>query len=85
MALPCDFFCDSFSGRLYVKEFLFRPAIFQLYGYVQYFCWFSSEQNDSWEIFWLKMGYFFIPLWVLFFLNLGLSIKTYLELKRIEL
>jgi hypothetical protein len=31
------------------------------------------------------MGFFFIPLWTLFFTNIFLSTKTYLRLKKIEL
>lgn len=26
---------------------LCSPAILQLYGFVDYFCWFSSENNDA--------------------------------------
>lgn len=57
-----------------------RPAALGLYGYVQYFCWFNTGQATT---FWLKMGFFFIPLWVFFILNLSLSVKTYLSLKKI--
>lgn len=62
---------------------IFSPAFFNLYGYDQYFCWFASE-NPTVD-FWLKMGFFFIPLWVLFFFNLICSQITYRTLKRLEL
>lgn len=58
---------------------MYRPAFFNQYGYVQYFCWFSNTGTQ----FWLKMGYYFIPLWVLFIFNLTLAVKTYYSLKRL--
>lgn len=59
-----------------------RPIFLNLYGYDQYFCWFAADRVTE---FWLKMGYFFIPLWVLFIFNLTLSQVTYRNLKKLEL
>lgn len=66
--------------------FLLRPAFFDNYGFVSYFCWFvPGNSNDSNVAFWLKMGFFYFPLWIFFVINLTLSVITYYKLKRIEL
>lgn len=56
-----------------------RPAIFNVYQFQNYYCWFGPDESTTG--FWLRMGYFFIPLWILFIANMTLSLLTYQKLK----
>lgn len=55
--------------------FYISPIFFNAYQFDDYSCWFSTDESALG--FWLRMGYFFIPLWILFIANLFLSVLTY--------
>jgi len=44
----------------------YRPIFLGYYGYDVYYCWFDSDTPLT--QFGLKLGYFFCPLWIFFFL-----------------
>lgn len=58
-----------------------RPIFFNAYEFDTYSCWFKSDYIPIG--FWLRMIFFFIPLWVLFIINMTLTGLTYKELKRL--
>jgi hypothetical protein len=60
-----------------------RPIFFDNYGLDVYFCWFSAESRNI--QFFLKLGYFFAPLWILFFLESFWAYKTFDRLKKLGL
>jgi len=61
----------------------YRPAVLHEYGYNTYFCWFDTTTSSL--QFGLKMGYFFGPLWLFFFLEMFWAYQTYHKLKEVGL
>ncbi len=59
------------------------PIIFRAYDFNDYYCWFREDTTSLG--FWLRMGYFFIPIWVFFAANMGLALSTHRYLKKIQL
>lgn len=66
-----------------VSGCLVSPIFLGDYGYNVYFCWFDSESAS--EQFWLKIGYFFCPLWIFFFLEIYWAYGAYQKLKQVGL
>lgn len=53
------------------------------YGPNVYYCWFSADSPAV--QFYLKIGYFFAPLWLLFIVNVSCAAKTYQTLRKLGL
>ena len=81
--LHFNWICPPFGGSLHVIFILIRPIIFNAYDYNNNYCWFREDTTSLG--FWLRMGYYFIPLWILFIANMAFALSTHWYLKTIQL
>ena len=52
------------------------PILFEWFGYNLYFCWIDGVEF-RWVKLAVKIGYFFAPLWLCFFLEIYWAYRTY--------
>ena len=55
---------------------------FNAYTFDEYYCWFDSPFSSLG--FGLRLGYFIVPLWTLFIVNMVLASLTYSKLREIQ-
>ena len=81
--LSCCWVFSASTACFNVLVITFRPIFLGYYGYDVYFCWFNCPNPNI--QFGLKLGYFFGPLWIFFFLEVYWAYRTYKKLKEVGL